>query len=226
MTEEVQKKTENLTTPEKPALNLTPQVNMTDAEKARAKKKEQFLEHYEKTLCMIKASCEKVGISRETYYAWLDSDSEFRDKATKILFRISDNIEERYKRFLFKDNNMGLTALMFWLKMRHPDYKATVKVEHEITGGTAEDIMMEFKADLKLHGIKSKLLGAGQPAICGTDDEDNGQKGKDSAVCPEPGAGNILEKKDEKKPMAEAPAERPEQDNRRGPAGGLPDKTD
>ncbi len=70
---------------------------------------------------------------------------------------------------MVKDNSLGLTALTFWLKMRHKDYKSTVKVEHIAPTKTLKQLIEEYEQ-------------TNEPANSGESDENKGQKGPDSQV--------------------------------------------
>lgn len=60
----------------------------TDEERAKSKQsqkktiltqKEAMLKALAENYCLVKQSTEKVGISRQTHYKWLEEDSEYRD---------------------------------------------------------------------------------------------------------------------------------------------------
>lgn len=60
----------------------------TDEERAKSKQsqkqtiltqKEAMLKALSENYCLVKHSVEKVGITRQTHYKWLEEDSEYRD---------------------------------------------------------------------------------------------------------------------------------------------------
>ncbi len=89
-------------------------------------KKSEFIKTYRNPQIMgnISVVCSKVGISRQTYYRWLEEDEEFMTKVANAKTEMCDTAEEvLYSRGLEKDT----TALIFWLKNRHPDFKETTQ---------------------------------------------------------------------------------------------------
>lgn len=66
--------------PEKPTIPTDKEI--TKAEEERKRTKALFVEFYEKFFCLISRTCEKIGISRDTYYEWRKTDAEF-DKTLK-----------------------------------------------------------------------------------------------------------------------------------------------
>ena len=81
-----------------------------------------LLENLEKTP-IVQIACEKSGIGRTTYYRWMQSDTIFAKKAKKSLDRwvyLMNDVAESQLLKGIKDNNM--TAIIFWLKSRHPVY--------------------------------------------------------------------------------------------------------
>jgi len=97
--------------------------------KARIKKqKEMILEQLEKTP-IVQLACTKIGIGRATYYRWRKADSIFLKRADKALRQgklfVNDMAESQLLSSI-KDRNM--TAIIFWLKNNHPDYKQKVEI--------------------------------------------------------------------------------------------------
>lgn len=85
-------------------------------------KKVEFLKKYKDPAVMgnITTVCEALPISRQTYYDWLEKDDDFRGMVAEAKMQMCDTAEETlYARGLEKDT----TALIYWLKNRHPDFK-------------------------------------------------------------------------------------------------------
>lgn len=85
-------------------------------------KKVEWLKTYRNPQLMgnISTVCSTVGINRQTYYNWLEEDEDFRALVAEAKSEMCDLAEETlYSRGLEKDT----TALIFWLKKRHPDFK-------------------------------------------------------------------------------------------------------
>ena len=94
--------------------------------KKNARNKELILEQLRKNP-IIQIAVEKVGISRPTFYRWKKEDPEFSKAADKALAEgtlvMNDFAESQ---ILSGIKNGNLTASIFWLKNKHPDYRQRV----------------------------------------------------------------------------------------------------
>ena len=89
-------------------------------------KKERFLEVYKSPESggNVSTVCSAVGISRQTYYNWLDSDEKFGKEMYELKMEKCDDMEQQlYQRGYEKSDK----ALIFWLKNNHPNYKEQAK---------------------------------------------------------------------------------------------------
>lgn len=96
--------------------------------KRQSKHKEHILEQLKKTP-VVQIACEKVGISRASYYRWRKEDPEFTKQSDQALLDGSllvNDIAESQLMSAIKDKNM--TAIIFWLKHHHPAYATRVEV--------------------------------------------------------------------------------------------------
>lgn len=96
--------------------------------KRQSKHKELLLEQLKKTP-IVQIACEKVGISRASYYRWRKEDQEFAKQSDQALLDGSllvNDIAESQLMSAIKDKNM--TAIIFWLKHHHPAYATRVEV--------------------------------------------------------------------------------------------------
>lgn len=78
---------------------------------------------------IIQVACEKVGISRATYYRWRKDSSEFTKLADEALQEgnlLVNDLAESQLMSAIKDKN--LTAIIFWLKNHHVSYANKVEV--------------------------------------------------------------------------------------------------
>lgn len=90
--------------------------------------KELVLKQLKKTP-IIQTACNKVGISRATYYRWREDDAEFTklaDKALKFGKNLINDLAESQLLSAIQDKNM--TAIIYWLKNHHPDYTPKVEI--------------------------------------------------------------------------------------------------
>ena len=83
-------------------------------------KKNSFVETYQKTNGNITDSCAVAGISRQTYYNWLEKEEGFRTAIIEAESNLNDEIRQV---LISKAADGDMTAVIFYLKNRHPDYK-------------------------------------------------------------------------------------------------------
>jgi len=87
-------------------------------------KKVKFIDFYKRDEVRgnISMSCEASMISRQTYYDWLEKDEKFRKAIYDAKMTMCDDMEQvLIARAVEKDT----TALIYWLKYNHPQYKET-----------------------------------------------------------------------------------------------------
>lgn len=83
-------------------------------------KKEKFIDAYKKTNGNITDSSSIAGISRQTYYNWLEKDKKFAIKVLDSEANLNDEIRQV---LIAKAAEGDMTAVIFYLKNRHPDFK-------------------------------------------------------------------------------------------------------
>ena len=116
----------------------------TAIDKLDSLKKEKFIDAYKKTNGNITDSASVVGISRQTYYNWLEKDSKF---AMQILDSEADLNDEIRQVLIAKAADGDMTAVIFYLKNRHPDFKQQPTVVQQFNIGGKMDL--EFIVDDK-----------------------------------------------------------------------------
>lgn len=89
-------------------------------EQIQQSKKEKFLEAYKSTNGNITDSATIAGINRGTYYNWLNDDESF---AMQILDSEANLNDEIRQVLISKAAEGDMTAVIFYLKNRHPDFK-------------------------------------------------------------------------------------------------------
>ena len=100
----------------------------TDEERKKLKKK--FLKVYKDNYALIYDACDRVGISKETLYNWMEADEEFKKKVEQIKERVGDLVEGKLMEKILDGN---VASIVFWLKtQRH--WKEESKVEVETVG--------------------------------------------------------------------------------------------
>lgn len=104
-------------------------------EARQERNKELLIEQLRKTP-IVQIATEKVGVSRATYYRWRKEDEAFAKDADQALEDgrlLMNDMAESQLLSAIRDQNM--TAIIFWLKNRHPAYaprlQVTAKAEHD-----------------------------------------------------------------------------------------------
>lgn len=93
---------------------------MKNIDKLDNLKKEKFIEAYKKTNGNITDSSSVAGIARQTYYNWLENDKDF---AMQVFDSEADLNDEIRQVLIAKAADGDMTAVIFYLKNRHPDFK-------------------------------------------------------------------------------------------------------
>ncbi len=97
--------------------------------KARAKAK--LLKELER-MPIIEVACQRVGVSRATYYRWVGEDNKFESEVEQArergVFLVNDMAESK----LITDIKEGQpAAYKFWLSHRHRAYHSPAKARYE-----------------------------------------------------------------------------------------------
>lgn len=162
------------------------------------KTKDLFLEQLKKTP-IVQIACEKLGISRASFYRWRQEDKEFAKASDEAIFEgylLVNDLAESQLISAVKDRHMG--AVMYWLKHHHGSYRdrlevmAKVQTQEELTEEQAAivkdalrlaSLIPEDESELTIHSAEKSYDQSNQsgtspeapvqpsPAgVCGTDD--------------------------------------------------------
>lgn len=82
-------------------------------------KKRLFVTFYKKFLGSVRATCDKIGIERRTYYKWLNNDPEFRWEVKDAFQEVLEDLEEKLNMLILQGDS---ASIRFWLSRRHPDF--------------------------------------------------------------------------------------------------------
>jgi len=172
--------------------------NNTKVEEQRTTvKKSLFLTIWKETLGSVKATCEKVGVRRETFYEWKKSDPEFRANIHKAWMEKLDDVEQQLNLKILQGD---ASLIRYFLDRRHPLYKPKVKIDGPTPGDKAleaEFEEMEWVDDNNLYGDdktkNEQSVGDTEP------DKDQKQERADSAIQTEQSPVILLAEKNEKK---------------------------
>lgn len=94
----------------------------------KAEQKQQLIEQLKK-VPVIQIACEKLGISRMTYYRWHKEDETFAEAADTAITDGSGLVNDLAESQLMTAiKNGNLTAIIFWLKHHHKAYATKVEV--------------------------------------------------------------------------------------------------
>ena len=90
--------------------------------------KKSYLETLEKTLGRVLAICNSIGISRGTYYNWINNDPEFKKAVDTIKISRLEDIEDAMCLRAVKGD---VSAGKYILKYNHLKYKEKQKIKKE-----------------------------------------------------------------------------------------------
>ncbi len=83
----------------------------------------KLLEELERT-GIVEISCEKTGISRNTFYRWMKESKEFLEQASEAMFIGTGRVNDiAASNILAGIKAKDMKATMYWLGHRHPEFK-------------------------------------------------------------------------------------------------------
>lgn len=88
---------------------------------------------------IVQIACEKIGVSRATYYRWLDDDQTFAAQTQEAILVGTNFINDMAEGALIaaiKDQNFP--AISFWLRHRHKAFADKLQVEAVVTAKPPE----------------------------------------------------------------------------------------
>lgn len=134
----------------------------------KAKQKQQLIDQLKK-VPVIQIACEKLGISRMTYYRWHKDDEKFAEAADTALAEGSGLVNDLAEsQLLSAIKNSNMTAIIFWLKHHHKAYatkvEVTAKLQQPIDALTPEQQALVEQA-LKLAGLTAESESVSEPII-------------------------------------------------------------
>lgn len=105
--------------------------------------KEQAIELWRTTRGHISNICRAIGISRQTFYDWLNEDPVFNARIQEAEAELNDDMREA---LIQKGAEGSSSDLQFYLKARHPDFKPqpTTLIQNNF-GEHAKKELEEFK---------------------------------------------------------------------------------
>ncbi len=80
---------------------------------------------------IIQVAAAQVGVHRDTYYEWCNSDNKFKQDCLDAMGQGNEFVNDMMESLLIKSAKEGkLTAMIFWLKNHHPQYNDKRYYEH------------------------------------------------------------------------------------------------
>lgn len=94
----------------------------------QGEQKRLFIEHLKKAP-ILQIACEKISISRATYYRWRNEDINFRKSADEAIAEgeaLITDMSESQLITLIRDRNFS--AVKLWLQHHHPTYAPKLEI--------------------------------------------------------------------------------------------------
>lgn len=104
----------------------------------KTKTKEILTEQLKKTP-IVQIACEKVGISRATYYRWRKENGKFKIATDDAIIEgevLITDMSESQLISLIRDKNFA--AIQLWLRHHHPRYTNKVEISGHLTHSDEE----------------------------------------------------------------------------------------
>lgn len=95
-----------------------------------ASKKKSFIAALRQRHGIITLACNDVGITRQTYYKWMNADSKFKEECEVINEESIDFVENR---LLGRINDHDTTAIIFYLKTKGKKRGYVETVENNVS---------------------------------------------------------------------------------------------
>lgn len=113
-------------------------------EKRREKEKDRLLECLRK-IPVVEAACRTAGVSRATYYRWLDEDPLFAELAKQSLREAVDLVSDKAESNIIAKINAGdMAASKYWLDNRKKEYKKPRAPQKPDGDGEIKTLVVDF----------------------------------------------------------------------------------
>lgn len=129
-------------------------------EKIIKKQKEKAIYLFEKTP-IVGFVCQKIDISRSTFYRWQKEDPKFKELSQKAIlngkFEINDFAESQLVS-LIKEKN--ISAIIYWLKNNNPNYSEKnriIKIVYDQLSPEQGEIIKQAISQNKNYETRKKL---------------------------------------------------------------------
>ena len=118
-------------------------------------RKKQFLEELGKTWGIVTTACERVGITRQTYYKWLGKDEKFKKAVKEIQEKLDDFYEAQFIKLVAEKNDKAILQAVK-TRLKHRGYADKLELEH--SGSLNLDIIKKAQEIYnKYYGSDNKI---------------------------------------------------------------------
>ncbi len=104
--------------------------------------RKEFLDELRR-MPIIHSACEKAGISRQTYYRWVEANPDFKKEVGIAMSEGADKVDDISNSQLFKALNDGELRAIFYWNEKHSDriHKTANKLQGKTDNLSTEDIV-------------------------------------------------------------------------------------
>jgi len=158
-------------------------------------KKKLFLEAWEKYR-FIEMACFKADISSKQFRVWREEDVKFREEYQKIMKERNEAVEDLLMQKIFKDKDAP--CIRFYLEKRSPEYKPKTTTEIITPTKSLKEMIDEDERELNNEDANNNQQQKSEDKQ-GTHRgiiENKNKEGGDQTNEVQPGAGDLLGKKD------------------------------
>lgn len=180
------------------AYKMVPEVRKEKEWESTKAHKKLFLVAWEQTLGSVKATAERAGIDRNTYYLWLQNDPEFAAAIRDYNRKKLEDVEQLASLEMLKGNS---SLIRHYLDRRHPDYKPS-SVTEVITSGKSFKQLIDDENERRNNEKTESVESGSNP----NDAENKEQARENGVVQTESGANVLLDKENEAKSDIESEA--------------------
>lgn len=92
-------------------------------------RKKDMVEALERSLGIVSTACQKVGISRQTHYNWMEKDEEYKKEVESVAESVIDFAESHLFK-LVKEGNPAATIFFLKTKGKGRGYVERQEVEY------------------------------------------------------------------------------------------------
>ena len=104
-------------------------------------KKKRIIELWRETRGHVSNTCRAVPITRKTFYSWLKKDQKFAQALVDAEAELNDDVRDA---LIQKIADGDMTAIIFYLKKRHPDFKDKKTWGGRFSGDDKGNMKIEF----------------------------------------------------------------------------------